>query len=150
MHPSTSHYLLKDSLGHLATQFSKAALKRINQDLQASGHPITSEQWTALVHIWNQGGLTQQELGERLLKDKTNIARLLASLERQGYIRRAPGKTDRREKTLRLTELGLAAMPDIAALVQHMLNEACAGIDEHELALCRRVLTRARQNLLPL
>jgi len=150
MHPSTSHYLLKDSLGHLATQFSKAVLKRINQDLQASGHPVTSEQWTALVHIWNQGGLTQQELGERLLKDKTNIARLLASLERQGYIRRDPGTLDRREKTLLLTDLGLAAMPAIAALVQRVLNEAYAGIGEHELALCRRVLARARQNLTPL
>ncbi len=150
MHPSTSHYLLKDSLGHLATQFSKAVLKRINQDLQAAGHPVTSEQWTALVHIWNQGGLTQQELGERLFKDKTNIARLSASLERQGYIRRAPGTLDRREKTLRLTDQGLTAMPALAALVQRVLHDAYAGIDEHELALCRRVLARARQNLTPL
>lgn len=147
MHPSTSHYLLKDSLGHLATQFSKATLRRINQDLQAGGYPITSEQWTALVHIWNQGGLTQQELGERLMKDKTNIARLAASLERLGYIARRPGQTDRREKTLRLTQLGQQAMPGIAALVQRVLTDAYAGIDEHELALCRRVLARARQNL---
>lgn len=147
MHPSTSHYLLKDSLGHLATQFSKATLRRINQDLQAGGYPITSEQWTALVHIWNQGGLTQQELGERLLKDKTNIARLAASLERLGYITRQPGQTDRRERTLRLTQLGQQAMPGIAALVQRVLTDAYAGIDEHELALCRRVLARARQNL---
>jgi len=147
MHPSTSHYLLKDSLGHLATQFSKATLKRINQDLQAGGYPITSEQWTALVHIWNQGGLTQQELGERLLKDKTNIARLAASLERLDYITRQPGQTDRRERTLRLTQLGQQAMPGIAALVQRVLADAYAGIDEHELALCRRVLARARQNL---
>lgn len=147
MHPSTSHYLLKDSLGHLATQFSKATLRRINQDLQAGGYPITSEQWTALVHIWNQGGLTQQELGERLLKDKTNIARLAASLERLGYIARQPGQTDRREKTLRLTQLGQQAMPGIAALVQRVLTDAYAGIDEHELALCRRVLARARLNL---
>ena len=147
MHPSTSHYLLKDSLGHLATQFSKATLRRINQDLQAGGYPITSEQWTALVHIWNQGGLTQQELGERLMKDKTNIARLAASLERLGYITRQPGQTDRREKTLRLTQLGQQAMPGIAALVQRVLADAYAGIDEHELALCRRVLVRARQNL---
>ena len=147
MHPSTSHYLLKDSLGHLATQFSKATLRRINQDLQAGGYPITSEQWTALVHIWNQGGLTQQELGERLMKDKTNIARLAASLERLGYITRQPGQTDRREKTLRLTQLGQQAMPGIAALVQRVLADAYAGIDEHELALCRRVLARARQNL---
>ena len=147
MHPSTSHYLLKDSLGHLATQFSKATLRRINQDLQAGGYPITSEQWTALVHIWNQGGLTQQELGERLLKDKTNIARLAASLERLDYITRQPGQTDRRERTLRLTQLGQQAMPGIAALVQRVLADAYAGIDEHELALCRRVLARARQNL---
>ncbi|MHC1751015.1 MarR family winged helix-turn-helix transcriptional regulator [Humidesulfovibrio sp.] len=147
MHPSTSHYLLKDSLGHLATQFSKATLRRINQDLQTGGYPITSEQWTALVHIWNQGGLTQQELGERLMKDKTNIARLAASLERLGYISRRPGQTDRREKALRLTQLGQQAMPGIAALVQRVLANAYAGIDEHELALCRRVLARARQNL---
>ncbi len=149
MHASTSHYLLKDSLGHLATQFSKAALKRINQDLQEGGHAITSEQWTALVHIWNQGGLTQQELGERLLKDKTNIARLAAGLERAGYIQREAGRVDRREKTLRLTEFGKQAMPGIAAVVQRVLADAYAGIDEHELALCRRVLARARQNLAP-
>jgi len=149
MNATTSHYLLKDSLGHLATQFSKAVLRRINQDLQVGGYPITGEQWTALVHIWNQGGLTQQELGERLFKDKTNITRLLASLERQGYIRREPGQTDRREKTLSLTPLGQEAMPGIAALVQRVLKDACAGIDEHELSLCRRVLLGARQNLIP-
>lgn len=148
MYASTSHYLLKDSLGHLATQFSKAALKRINHELQAGGYPITSEQWTALVHIWNQNGMTQQELGERIFKDKTNIARLAASLERQGYIRRQPGQTDRREKILQLTELGCEAMPGIAALVQGVLDEACAGIDGHELSLCKRVLQRARANLL--
>lgn len=147
MNATTSHYLLQDSLGHLATQFSKAALRRINQDLQAEGYPITSEQWTALVHIWNQDGLTQLELGERIFKDKTNIARLLASLERQGYIHRQAGESDRREKTIHLADTGRAAMPGIAALVQRVLTEAYAGIDRHELSLCRSVLRRARKNL---
>jgi len=141
--------MLKDSLGHLATQFSKAVLRRISQDLQKSGSPISSEQWTALVHIWNEEGQTQQQLGEKLLKDKTNVARLLASLDGLGYIKRVPGQTDRREKTIHLTAAGRAAMPGMAALVQRVLNEACAGIDGHELSLCRRVLLRARLNLDP-
>ncbi|MBI5520529.1 MAG: MarR family transcriptional regulator [Desulfovibrio sp.] len=149
MFATTSHYLLKDSLGHLATQFSKAALRRINQELAAQGHPVTSEQWTALVHIWNQEGLTQQELGEKLLKDKTNIARLAAGLERLGYIRRDTGSRDRRERSLRLTESGRDMMPRLAALVQGVLHEACAGIDEHSLYICRQVLRKARQNLAP-
>jgi len=147
MDATKSHYMLKDSLGHLATQFSKAVLRRINQELQAGGHAITSEQWTALAHIWNESGLTQQELGERLIKDKTNIARLLAGLERLGLIHRVAGVSDRREKTVHLTPAGSAAMPGIAALVQGVLARACAGIDEHELCVCRRVLLRARQNL---
>lgn len=147
MDATTTHYMLKDSLGHLATQFSKAVLRRINQELQAAGHPITSEQWTALTHIWNQDGLTQQELCERLIKDKTNIARVLAGLERLGFIRREAGASDRREKTVHLTPAGSEAMPGIAALVQGVLATACAGIDEHELCVCRRVLLRARQNL---
>ena len=147
MYATTSHYLLKDSLAHLAMQLSKAALRRINQDLQAQGYPITSEQWTALVHIWNQDGLTQLELGQRLSKDKTNIARLVASLEQAGFIRREAGETDRREKSVHLTATGLAAMPPLAALVQRVLDEAYAGIDEHELSVCRRVLAKARKNL---
>ncbi len=147
MDATKSHYMLKDSLGHLATQFSKAVLRRINQELQAGGHAITSEQWTALAHIWNEAGLTQQELGERLIKDKTNIARLLAGLERLGFIHRVAGESDRREKTVHLTPAGSAAMPGIAALVQGVLARACTGIDEHELSVCRRVLLRARQNL---
>lgn len=147
MHASTTHYMLKESLGHLATQFSKAVLRRINQDLAAAGHGVTGEQWTALVHVWNAEGLTQQELGRRLLKDKTNIARLVAGLEAQGLVLRKAGESDRRERALFLTEAGREAMPRIARLVQAILDEACAGIDEHELCLCRRVLTRARQNL---
>lgn len=147
MYATTSHYLLKDSLGHLATQLSKAVLRRINQELSAQGHQVTGEQWTALVHIWNQEGLTQQELGEKLLKDKTNIARLAAGLERLGYIRRDPGSRDRRERSLKLTAAGRETMPRLAALVQGVLNEACAGIDEHSLCICRQVLRKARQNL---
>lgn len=147
MHPTTSRYLLKDSLGHLATQFSKAVLRRINLEFEAAGHAVTGEQWTALVHIWDAEGLTQQELGQRIVKDKTTIARLVAGLERQGYVRRRPGASDRRERLLALSERGRADMPHLAALVQGVLDKACAGIDAHELCLCRRVLARARQNL---
>lgn len=144
----TTRYILADSLGHLATQFSKAVLRRINQELQAGGWPITSEQWTALVRIWTEDGLTQQALGEQLQKDKTNVARLVAGLEALGYITRRPGQTDRREKTIHLAEAGRKAMPGVVALVQGVLDQACAGIDGHELSLCKRVLHRARLNLL--
>ena len=148
MNSVTSHYMLKDSLGHLAVQFSKAILRRIAQEFQKHSVPISSEQWSALVHIWNEDGLTQQQLGERIVKDKANVARLLAGLEELGYLYRKPGKADRREKTVHLSDAGREAMPGIVGLVQGVLDEACAGIDGHELSLCKRVLQRARANLL--
>jgi len=149
MHDATIRYQLKDSLGHLATQFSKAVLRRINQVLQQGGYPITGEQWTALVQIWNAEGQTQQQLGERLLKDKTTVARLLFSLETAGYIERRPGAADRREKTIHLAASGRAAMPRVVALVQNVLDEAGQGITPEDLDTCRRVLMRARLNLAP-
>jgi len=149
MHDATHPYQLKDSLGHLATQFSKAVLRRINQVLQQDGHAITGEQWTALVQIWNAEGQTQQQLGERLLKDKTTVARLLSSLEAAGYIERRPGAADRREKTIHLAASGRAAMPRVVALVQEVLNEAGKGIAPDDMETCRRVLLRARLNLAP-
>jgi len=147
MHSSTSQYLLSDSLGHLSTQLSKAILRRINVDLARAGWPITSEQWTALVRIWSEEGLTQRQLGERLIKDKTNVARLVASLEQLGWISRRQGASDRREKTVHLTETGRTSMPEVAALVSRILDIAGTGIDGHEMSLCKRVLLRARQNL---
>jgi len=141
-------YSLDESLGYLTGNASRAVLKRINQELSRRRFPITSDQFLVLVHLWDQGGQPQYALVEKLFKDKTQMARLVASLEGLGLVTRLTGQRDAREKIVFLTKQGSDMMTKIAALVQEILDTAQRGIDERDLLICKDVLRRFHANLL--
>ena len=147
MRKSKSSYFLDDSLGHLTSNASRSILKRINQELSRQEIPITSEQFSVLVHVWDQNGQPQYGLVEKLYKDKTTMARLVASLESLGLIVRTPGQRDARGKNVFLTEQGRSVVTKVTDLVQDILDSAQRGIDEQELKICKEVLRRFHQNL---
>jgi DNA-binding MarR family transcriptional regulator len=147
MQNEPTRYCIDESLGHLASNASRAVLKRINREFSRKGYPITSEQFSVLVHIWDQNGQPQYVHVEKLYKDKTTMARLFAGLEALGLISREPGPKDAREKIVNLTEAGKKMMTRVTHQVQDILEIAQAGIDERELKICREVLRRFQQNL---
>jgi DNA-binding MarR family transcriptional regulator len=145
---TSARYSLNDSLGHLASNASRAVLKRINQELSRQGYPITSEQFSVLVHVWDQNGQPQYALTSALFKDKTTMARLVGGLESMGLIFRTPGRTDAREKNVFLTEPGREMMAKIGDVVLEILEQAQKGIDAKDLQTCKDVLRRFHKNLL--
>jgi DNA-binding MarR family transcriptional regulator len=148
MPKKTSRYSLDDSLGHLASNASRAVLRRINQELSRRKLPITSEQFSVLVHVWDQNGSPQYVLTEELYKDKTAMARVLSSIESVGLIVRMPGQVDRREKLVFLTRKGRDMMSEVADLVSSILDEAQEGIPVSDLQVCKSVLRRFHRNLM--
>jgi DNA-binding MarR family transcriptional regulator len=144
----SSKYSLDNSLGYLTSNASRAVLKRINQELARRGFPITSDQFLVLVNLWDQGGQPQYALVEKLFKDKTQMARLVASLESLSLVTRQPGPRDGRERIVFLTDQGSRMMTRIAALVQEILDLAQRGIHKEDLATCKDVLRRFHANLL--
>jgi len=143
-HPPT---ILDKSLGHLATRFTRVIQKRIGAALAQRGFPITVEQYSLLVQLWDQNGLPQGVLADKTAKDKTTMARLAAGLESRGLIVRLPSPGDARERLVFLTDKGKGLMEGATELVRGILAEAQQGIDERELAVCRDVLRRATLNL---
>jgi DNA-binding MarR family transcriptional regulator len=144
----TNNYSLNESLGHLASAASRAVLKRINAELLRNGFPITSEQFSALVHVWDQNGQPQYQLVEALNKDKTTLARVLAHLESLELVVRIPGQVDAREKNVFLTEKGRAVMAQISEVVNEILLNGQKNIEENDLAICKKVLRQFHKNLL--
>jgi len=147
MRKTKKRYSFEESLGHLTSQASRMILKRINQELQRQGYPITSDQFSTLVHVWNQNGQPQYALVERLNKDKTTIARVFAGLESLGLIVRMPGANDAREKNVFLTEAGSKMMNEVTQLVQELLERATVGLEEPDIEVCKSVLRRFYANL---
>lgn len=147
MKTNTDHYRLNQSLGHLASRFSRVVLRRLNAALAEQGLPITAEQYSLLVQLWDSNGLPQGALAEKTAKDKTTMARVAAGLEERELIVRLPGPGDARERLLYLTDKGKQLIDLATTLARGILEEAQQGISESEMEVCREVLRRAHANL---
>jgi DNA-binding MarR family transcriptional regulator len=147
MRDSPTNNVLEKSLGHLTARFTRVMLRRINAALVQHGFPLTSDQYSFLVQLWDRNGLPQGVLADKIAKEKTTMARLAAGLEAQGLIARLPSPGDARERLVFLTDKGKKMMDEATGLVREILSEAQEGIDEAELEVCRDVLRRAFINL---
>ena len=74
-----------------------------NRELQATGLEVT--QYTLLMALDLKGEAPQGELGKLLALDTTTLTRMLAPLQKRGWIADQPGD-DRRQRLLRLTAAG--------------------------------------------
>lgn len=77
-------------------------------------------------------GVTQAELVAMLRSDKAAIARRTASLERKGYLRRAPNPNDGRSQLLYATERAEGLRNTKAEAESAFYDYLMAGLDEAE------------------
>ncbi len=144
-----SDYVLDKSLGYLAARFTRLIQRRIAAALSRHGLPLSSDQYSLLVQLWDQNGLPQGALATKTVRDKTTMARLAAGLEAAGLIVRLPSPADARERLVYLTDRGKEIMDQATGVVRELLDEAYAGIDEAHLESCRQVLRQACRNISP-
>jgi DNA-binding MarR family transcriptional regulator len=100
-----------------------------------------------LVHLWEQEGLTQSELADRIDVDVSTLTKALQRMERSHLVHRRPDTDDGRVSRVYLTERGRALEQPIVALWQELDARAFAGLTPVERDLLRRVLVQVRQNL---
>jgi DNA-binding MarR family transcriptional regulator len=140
-------YRLDDSLGYLVNRASRTIRRYLNRELQRRRFELTGEQFAVLVHIWNQGGRTQQQLGSELSKEKTTMTRMLDGLERRGLIRRLAGSPDARQRRIFLTPQGEETMKGLTALAAEVLVTAQKEITPGDLETCKKVLRQVQRTL---
>ncbi|MBN3527385.1 MarR family winged helix-turn-helix transcriptional regulator [Paenibacillus apiarius] len=108
---------------------------------------ITVDQWEILVVLWEQEGITQKELAERLYKDQTNIARMLFKLEKKGFIHRVTHETDRRSLRVYLTSKGRDIKEEILEPSIEAYKKTIEGLTEEEVENFRRTLSIMYNNV---
>lgn len=138
-------FSLDGSLGFVVNRTAitlATALERV-----LAPHNVTPQQWALLNRLWEQDGMSQRELAERLFKDAPNTARILDRLERKGLVVRRPAPDDRRVTLIFLTAAGRGLKPHLIPLALRLLERACFGLDGEELASALRVLNRIHDNL---
>jgi MarR family 2-MHQ and catechol resistance regulon transcriptional repressor len=76
--------------------------------------------------------LPPNKIAERLIISRASVTSLIDSLERRGYVRRAPHSTDRRMLLIELTDTGRQVAHDFRLLVHQNQKGWLAVLNEQE------------------
>ncbi len=137
-----------DTVGFFLQRAAKELSLHAAQVLNTKGFNLKIEHISILAILWEENNLTQQELGERISLDKTNITRAVDLLEESGFVKRVPGKDDRRNKYIQLTAKGKKMEQKIIPIVANeILGKACKGMKKEELAMLKKMLNTIYNNL---
>ncbi len=133
----TVGFLLWDTTRAFTTRFSKRIAR----------HGVTFGLWPFLRALWEEDGLTQRQLSERVrMKGPTTVA-AVNRLEERGLVKRAHNEHDGRKINVFLTPKGRRiydlVMPEVAAINL----QGIAGLTESEQEELKRLLRGLRGNM---
>ena len=100
-----------------------------------------------LVALQDGRASTQRDLARFAKVEQPPMAQMLARMERDGLIRRAPDPADGRSSRITLTEAAEARLPDAIATLLRGNQEVLSGFTEEETRLLVDLLTRLIANL---
>ena len=100
-----------------------------------------------LVALRDGQASTQRDLARFARIEQPPMAQMLARMERDGLIRRAPDPEDGRSSRVTLTEVARARLPDAVATLLQGNREVLRGFTEEETGLLVALLTRLIANL---
>lgn len=142
-------YDLYESMGYLIARTFRTMGNRMNRNFREAGLDISLEQWTVLVRLWEKDGQNQQDLADKCYKDKTSITRLIDGLEKRGYVKRVPDKSDKRYNLIYLTKTGITIRAELEAVAFKTLQEAQGDISTANWELTKEVMRHMYDNLNP-
>ncbi|MFJ7511618.1 MarR family winged helix-turn-helix transcriptional regulator [Peribacillus simplex] len=118
-----------------------------NLNIQLGKHDLHRAQWSILYYLTNYGSATLVELATYQSVEKPTITRTIARLEELGYVEHVPSK-DKREKRMRLTELGKKVYSEVRVTIDHYEQDILKGITEEEQLAAIRIMGEIRNNII--
>ena len=119
------------------------------QALQAALAPqeIPLGMWYFLRALWEEDGLTQREISERVGATAPTAVEQLRNMEKRGLLSRRASEEDRRKVHFHLTELGRSVETELLAYAEGVNRIAMEGFTEGEIGFLRLALMRMQENL---
>lgn len=134
---TTIGYLVRDA----HRSFSRALQARI------ASHGVSMGQWFFLRALWDEDGLTQRELSQRVGMMEPTTVTALNSMERRGLVERVRNPHDRRKVNIFLTPKGRALREVLMPCSVDVNNQAVRGLGSSEVNRAIAILRRVIGNL---
>ena len=134
-----------DTVSFHLIKLSKAYFNYLNVALSTLG--LYEGQHSLLLLLWEQDGLTQSELCQRLNVEPASASKSIDRIEHAGFIQRRPDPSDARANRIYLTEQGRTLEPQVNAILAKAEDHLVANISLEERLLLRRLILQMRDNL---
>lgn len=122
--------------------YRQFAQKRIKE----AGFSITIDQWLVIKVVIEHPSIAQKDIGELVFKDNASVTRIIANLERDGYLKITPNKDDKRRSDLKVTQKGKSIVNNVQKVVYQNRSVALHSIDENEMKITQRVMETIAKN----
>lgn len=140
-----SIYPPADSVGHQVRWAHRALQRELEERLRPFG--ITAGMWHFLRALWEEDGLSQRELSDRVgTKEPTTVSALHA-MEKRGLAVRVPDPVDRRKSNIFLTRPAKDLRELLLREAREVNRTATAGISAAEIETLKAILAKIRKNL---
>lgn len=106
---------------------------------------ISTAKFNALLiikHIGGSEGLSQRQIGKRLIVTASNMTRLLDRLEKDGYIERLGQKDDRRINRVRITRKGTDLLDTVWPGYYETVQRITGLLNKEELSQITHVVEK--------
>ena len=121
----------------------RCAMRYRERELADTG--LAGCQTPYLMTLYRHEGLTQEELARDLNVNKSSVTRQLASLEKQGYIRREPDPADRRSLLVYPTEKANALRDRMRRVLRDWSDYLTADFTDEERETLSRLMGRVAE-----
>jgi DNA-binding MarR family transcriptional regulator len=122
----------------IAEQFGAAALAR---------HGLSIAEWRVLAVLASNGGQRQIDLADLTSIEASTLSRLVTRLVRMGHATRARSANSNREVVVKLSPKGQTLVARLIPIARDYEAAAIAGMTAQELAVLKRCLRRAYDNM---
>ena len=140
--------IIDESMGFLIYRVHTKGLAQLRRALQNEGfEDITPEQLSLMARLREEGGMNQSRLGEKALKDRPNITRILRLLKEKGFIERRADQKNQRAYRLFLTDAGNDVLDRLLPLVAQIWRSRVKGLSPEEILTTRTILKRIYENI---
>jgi DNA-binding MarR family transcriptional regulator len=124
--------VVSDSFFFQVIRIRKAIIRKSTALMLQAGVTLPIEQLPILVILQKKGTLSQRELSDIMLRDKSSILRSVNALQKKGLIKIEQDSTDKRKNNIDLSAEGKKMATQIGKLMQKAEVEALSVFKEKE------------------
>ncbi|MGH7124553.1 MAG: MarR family winged helix-turn-helix transcriptional regulator [Stellaceae bacterium] len=133
------------SVGYLVRQTHRAFTRALQARI--APHGVSIGMWFFLRALWQEDGISQRELSQRVGMMEPTTASALTNMERKSLVRRVRNRSDRRVVNVFLTERGRALRRELLPLAAEVNDVALRGLAIGEVAHLRALLAKLQARL---